>query len=256
VTPHHPNSTGWPILNLQDRAWIEAQMKAYEPAAILYCHAVCDVPKCEAAPEWAWEMNVNQLKNVLAASEPGIRFVYISSDHVFGGDGSYHEQSTPCPISAYGRTRVAAETLVLEHANSMVVRAGLAIGPSLTGRSGHLDWLRYRMRRNLPVTIVEDEYRSAVWATDLAERIMALARSRATGLCHVTATRPVSRVQLADHLLSSMSLRAEYRRESRHERHSPHLGRVELATMRSGALYEPLPSVLDSSRSTEALRVI
>jgi hypothetical protein len=84
-----------------------------------------------------------------------------------------------------------------------------------------------------------------VWASDLAERVMALAGSAETGIRHVTATRPLSRVELADHLLKHFGIDAAYERESRHDRAVPHLGRVELATRYRGALFEPLPSVLD-----------
>ena len=82
----------------------------------------------------------------------------------------------PCPISVYGRTRVEAEAMVLARPGSLVIRVGLAIGPSPNGRTGHWDWLRYRIGKNLPVTIVHDEYRSVVWAHDLALRVMRMAR--------------------------------------------------------------------------------
>lgn len=253
ITPHRRGSVvaHWPVLQLHDRCWIEALMKKHEPETVIYCHAVCDVPKCEAAPDWAWMINVEQLTSVLAALPSRTRLVYVSSDHVFGGDGSYAEQSLPCPISVYGRSRVEAENLALQRSNSLVVRVGLPIGNSFDGRTGHLDWLRYRLERNLPVTIVHDEHRSAVRATDLAGRITALAASPITGICHVTASRAVSRVELASHLLTRLGLPLEFRQEGRRQRSAPHLGRVELATLHRGPLFEPLPSPLDSETGSE-----
>ena len=126
-----------------------------------------------------------------------------------------------------------------------VVRVGLPIGPSPDGRTGHWDWLRYRTVRNLPVTIVHDEYRSVVWATDLAVRVMQFAQSTATGMRHVPATRAISRVELADHLLKLFGETAAYARESRFERAAPHLGRVELASRFADDLARPLECVLD-----------
>jgi dTDP-4-dehydrorhamnose reductase len=205
------------------------------------------VPKCEAAPDWACDINVEHVRRVLAALPPRTRLVYVSSDHVFGGDGVYDEASSPCPISIYGRTRLDAEELVLARSDSLVIRIGLPIGPSPNGRTGHWDWLRYRIQHNLPVTIVQDEYRSVVWANDLARRVMRLAESTETGLRHVTATRAASRVELANYLLSIMGETTEYTRESRHQRVAPHLGRVELATTYRGELSRPLPGVLDAT---------
>jgi dTDP-4-dehydrorhamnose reductase len=237
----------WPALKLADPLWTSTLFKSYQPDILLYCHAVCDVPKCEAAPDWAREINVEHVRRVLAALPPRTRLVYVSSDHVFGGDGVYDEASSPCPISIYGRTRLDAEELVLARSDSLVIRIGLPIGPSPNGRTGHWDWLRYRIQHNLPVTIVQDEYRSVVWANDLARRVMQLAESTETGLRHVTATRAASRVELANYLLSIMGETTEYARESRHQRVAPHLGRVELATTHRGELSGPLPGVLDAT---------
>ncbi len=234
----------WPILSLEDAGWIEALFRKSKPEILLYCHAVCDVPKCQAAPQWARGINVEHLERSLAALPLVTRFVYISSDHVFGGDGVYDESSPPCPISLYGQTRVEAEGLALTRPGSLVIRVGLPIGASPNGRTGHLDWLCYRMRRSLPVTIVYDEYRSAVWASDLARRVMQLAHSDRTGTCHVSALRAVSRVELANYLLSLSRISANYRTESRHQRAAPHLGRVELATRFDDELLRPLRSVV------------
>ena len=242
-----PSLRGWPALQLEDCSWIETQFQRHEPDTLIYCHAVCDVPKCEAAPEWAYAMNVQHVRRLLAALPAGMRLIYVSSDHVFGGDGIYDEGVSPCPISVYGRTRVEAENLVLSRNDSLVVRVGLPIGPSPNGRTGHLDWLRYRIQRKLPVTIVYDEYRSVVWASDLAHRVMQLIASAETGIRHVTASRAISRVELAKYLLSRLNVNAGFARESRHQR-TAHLGRVELATLFHGPLFDPLSCVLDESR--------
>ncbi|MSP39296.1 MAG: NAD-dependent epimerase/dehydratase family protein [Deltaproteobacteria bacterium] len=236
----------WPVLNLEDPAWPKAVFEKYHPELLLQCHAVCDVPRCEVAPEWAREINIVYLQRVIDALPEKTRLVYVSSDHVFGGDGIYDEDSPPCPISVYGRTRVEAEEMILQRAGSLVIRVGLPIGPSPNGRTGHWDWLRYRMARNLPVTIVYDEFRSVVWADDLAARVMRLAQSAATGVRHVTATRAVSRVELADHLLALFGENGSYKSESHYDRSAPHLGRVELASIYTDDMSRPLTSVLDS----------
>lgn len=236
----------WPVLNLEDPAWPATVFEQYQPDTFIQCHAVCDVPRCEAAPDWAREVNIVYLKRALDALPNKTRLVYVSSDHVFGGDGVYDEESLPCPISVYGRTRVEAEEMVLSRPGSLVIRVGLPIGPSPNGRTGHWDWLRYRIGKKLPVTIVHDEYRSVVWAHDLALRVMQMAESCETGIRHVSATRAISRIDLANHLLTIFGEPANFQRESRYERATPHLGRVELASRFHGEFSRPLECVLDS----------
>ena len=240
----------WPTLNLEDPEWIKGIFDQYQPHVLLYCHAVCDVPKCEADPEWAYEINVRHLQRVLKALPNQTRLVYVSSDHVFGGDGTYDEYSPPCPISVYGRTRVEAEQVVLERRQSLIIRTGLAIGPSPNGRTGHLDWLRYRTQCQLPITIVEDEYRSVVWTEDLAVRVMELVRGQEAGVRHIIATRTISRIELAHYLLNRLGLEASFHCESRHQRQTPHLGRVELTSTYRDELSIPLPSVVDSQETS------
>ena len=111
------------------------------------------------------------------------------------------------------------------------------------------------MRRKLPVTIVHDEYRSAVWASDLAQRVMQLAGSDEIGIRHVFATRAVSRVELADYLLSLSGIAPEYQCESRLQRATPHLGKVELASRSRGALFAPLQSVVASPGNMDQVRL-
>lgn len=236
----------WSVLQLEDPEWIESIFNQYQPQFLLYCHAVCDVSKCEVHPGWAHEVNVEHLTRVLKALPSTVRMVYVSSDHVFGGDGTYNEDSPPCPISMYGRTRQEAEHIALERAGSLVIRTGLAIGPSPNGRTGHLDWLRYRSQRQLPITIVEDEYRSVVWVEDLTKRVMELARSGETGIRHIPSTQAVSRIVLAQYLFKRLGLETRFHRESRDQRPTPHLGHVELTSIYEDGLAIPLPSVVDS----------
>jgi dTDP-4-dehydrorhamnose reductase len=235
----------WPVLQLENPDWSKRIFAQSHSTLLVYCHAVCDVEKCEADPGWAQEMNVHHLQRVMEALPERTRLVYVSSDHVFGGNGLYDEQSPPCPISIYGRTRVHAENLVLTRPGSLVIRTGIAIGASPNGRTGHLDWLRYRTKHHLPITIVEDEYRSAVWVQDLSARVMKFAQSVETGIRHVSATRAISRVELANYLLSCLGETPNFRCESRHQRPVPHLGRVELTSVYEDALSLPLASILD-----------
>ena len=121
---------------------------------IVNCAGVCDVGTCEESPDFAHTVNVEGTRVLLAHAPADTRIVHLSSDHVFSGDtGPYDEDSPTDPVSVMGQTRVAAEALVLARANTLVIRAGLWIGPSSTGRIGHLDWLRDRTRRGLPMRL-------------------------------------------------------------------------------------------------------
>ena len=248
---------GWRRVKIEDGARLNVLLGAAPPDLVIYCHAVCDVAKCEADPSWARDINVGSIDNLIALLPQETRSVYVSSDHVFGGDGAYAEDSAPAPISVYGRTRVAAEERVLARYRSLVIRAGLPIGPSVGGRTGHMDWLRYRHRKGLPITIIEDEYRSAVWADDLALRIMALAESSLCGLRHIPARRAVSRPELASFIAREIGLPIRFAVQTRRQQPFPHLGRVEIQSRYADAYAAPLASAVDGEKrwgSTDSFR--
>lgn len=232
-------------IDLDEEPAVAALFARVRPRLIINCAGVCDVGACEESPEFAHLVNVEGTRVLLAHAPAEARIVHISSDHVFSGDtGPYYEDSPTDPVSVMGRTRVAAEQLVLARPNTLVIRAGLWIGPSATGRVGHLDWLRSRQRRGLPMTIVSDEYRSAVWAEDAARRVWELARSELTGVRHIVATRIVSRPELARYLDDRFAIGARLELETRAQRKTPHLGRLDLRTRYRDALATPLPSVI------------
>lgn len=241
-TPPEPIVHG---IDLDDAPAVRELFACIAPELIINCAGVCDVGTCEESPEFAHLVNVVGTENLIAYAPASTRIVHCSSDHVFSGDsGPYTEDSPTDPISVYGRTRVAAERIVLARANTLVVRAGLWIGPSSTGRIGHLDWLRDRHRRGLPMTVVADEARSAVWAEDAARRVWELARSEITGVRHIVATRAVSRPELAHYLNERFAIGASFELEPRAQRKTPHLGRVELRTRYRDEWAAPLPSVV------------
>ena len=232
-------------IDLDDEPAVVELFSRLRPSLIVQCAGVCDVESCEKSPEFAWAVNVEAMQILLRHAPPEARIVYCSSDHVFSGDtGPYDETSPTDPLSVYGRTRVAAEQLMLQRANTLIIRSGPWIGPSASGKNGHLDWLRYRHGRGLPMTVVADEARSVVWAEDAARRVWELAEAQVTGIRHLVGTRTVSRPELASYLDTRFAIGARFEVELRRDRRAPHPGHVELRTVHRDPLAGPLPAVV------------
>lgn len=79
------------------------------------CAAYTDVEGAEAEPEAAMRINATAV-GLLAerCRECHIVLIHISTDYVFDGTkvGPYTSHDTPNPINAYGRSKLAGETLV------------------------------------------------------------------------------------------------------------------------------------------------
>lgn len=242
----HARTRDWPRFNTEDaRAW-EAFFERHPVRRLIYAAGICDVDRCQADPDFAWRVNVRGVECMLDALPSHVRLVYCSSDHVFGGRARpYAEQDSPDPLTVYGRTRVQAEAAIgSRRPDALIVRVGLPVGPSMDGRTGHLDWLRHRHARDLPMTLVVDERRSAVWADAAADRIHALAETSIGGIRHLTTTQALSRPQLARHLCAWIGIHPNFELKARDELLAPHLGNVELESSFTDALARPLAPVL------------
>jgi dTDP-4-dehydrorhamnose reductase len=237
----------WLRINVEDTEGWKRLVDDFQPAAWIHAAGVCNVAQCEANPAWARSINVQAVEDLLSFLPASVRLVYLSSDHVFRGrEKPYIETDVPDPVSTYGRLRAEAEQSVLHtRPDALVVRPGLCLGPSLDGLRGHWDNLPRRLRSGLPVTVIDGEVRSALWAPDAAERIVNLMKTDLRGLWHLTAEACVGRVELARALCRAHSLPEEFVVQSVEALDKPHLRRVELRTRHDHSLALPLPGILE-----------
>lgn len=118
--------------------------------------------------------------------ELGIRFVQMSTNHVFTGriGGGYSEYDDPNAKDLYGRTKTQGEVHDWEYKNSITIRTSFVGWPDPAGR-GLLAWLWKQ-----PKARAVQGYRNSLWngvtVTALADYIVELAYGKLTGVFHIT----------------------------------------------------------------------
>ena len=83
---------------------------------VINCAAATNVDGCESNFEMAFAVNALGPMNLArACSATQTKLVQVSTDYVFSGKESSPrtEQDAPCPVSAYGRSKLAGEGLAL-----------------------------------------------------------------------------------------------------------------------------------------------
>jgi dTDP-4-dehydrorhamnose reductase len=161
--------------------------KRFNPTHVVHCAGVCDLDVCEDRPDWAYAMNVEGTRAVgdVFGDRP---IFYMSTDLVFSGEdppeGGYAECHEADPVSVAGRTFAEAETCLAPGGRHCIVRLGLPLGDSVTGDKGAIDWIESRFKRQLPVTLFHDEYRSCVSCDEIADMAVNVLAGQWTGLYH------------------------------------------------------------------------
>lgn len=87
---------------------------------IANCAAYTNVDRAEEDEPTARLINALAVENLATA---GARVVHVSTDYVFAGDACvpYNETDTPCPGTAYGRTKTEGEQRLLKHCPDAIV---------------------------------------------------------------------------------------------------------------------------------------
>lgn len=146
---------------------------------IVNCSAYTNVDRAEEEEELARGINAEGAANLAdVAEEIGAKFVHISTDYVFRGDGPrpYVEADPTDPAGAYGRTKAEGERLVAAAcARHFIIRTAWLYGKH--GPNFVYTMLKY-MRVKDSLNVVDDQHGTPTWARGLA---LAIARIVGTG---------------------------------------------------------------------------
>jgi len=190
---------------ITERKRLEEIKDEFNPTHVIHCAGVCDLDVCEERPEWAHSLNVNGTRAVVDALGNDIPVLYMSTDLVFSGfntpAGGYTEDDEPNPINVVGETFTIAETYIQACRDNCIIRLGLPLGDSIGGTKGAVDWIESRFRRNLPVTLFYDEYRSCVDCEEIGSMAISALVLGLRGLFHLGGTKRWSLFDIGKYVL-------------------------------------------------------
>jgi dTDP-4-dehydrorhamnose reductase len=112
-----------------------------------------------------------------AAHRIGALFVHYSTDYVFDGtkDDAYVEDDAPCPLNAYGRSKLAGEIAVRETGGDhLILRTSWVY--AARGRNFLKTILRLARERD-ELRVVADQIGAPTWARDIADATARIIRS-------------------------------------------------------------------------------
>lgn len=165
------------------------------PEVVINAAAYTKVDLCESEQALAYQTNALAPAEWARQLTPlGIRFIHVSTDYVFPGDGvrPYREDDATDPRTVYGSSKRAGEIAVLGNdPQALVVRTSWVFGP---GRNFVVAILEQAAKRRAgeaegPLRVVDDQRGSPTSAEDLAFALLAIARQEPAqwggGLLHL-----------------------------------------------------------------------
>ncbi|QSB22731.1 dTDP-4-dehydrorhamnose reductase [Curtobacterium sp. 24E2] len=174
-------------LDITDPAAVDAAVAGHD--VVINSAAYTKVDDAESHEDTAHAVNATGPALLAeAAVRHGAKFVTVSTDYVFDGNGTapYPEDAPTDPVNAYGRSKAAGEALVREIApdSSYVVRTAWIYGAH--GPNFAATMLRLAASHET-VSVVTDQVGQPTWTGDLAARIVALVDGDApAGIYHGT----------------------------------------------------------------------
>lgn len=177
-------------LDITDAAKVDEIIDELKPDAIVHCAAWTNVDGAEAPEnlEKVRAVNVTGTKNLAEASKKvDAKFVYISTDYVFNGEGSEPWQADDknyAPINVYGQSKLDGEKEVTQILDKyFIVRIAWVFGRN--GKNFVKTMLEVGAKHEV-VKVVDDQIGTPTYTYDLARLLVDMIESDKYGYYHAT----------------------------------------------------------------------
>lgn len=161
-----------------------------KPDIILHCAAIANIDVCEKEPVRAKIVN-SEIPGRLAAAagKQGVKFIHISTDAVFDGEGcgpdGYRETDPTNPISRYAETKLLGEENVLtENPDALAARVNF-YGWSMGGKRSLAEFFYNNLSSETRIKGFDDVYFCSLYVRKLTDLLLEIAEQDAKGIYHV-----------------------------------------------------------------------
>jgi dTDP-4-dehydrorhamnose reductase len=198
-TVHLPQATTQDLINT---------LSEISPHLVVNAAAVTNVEYCELHPEISYEVNVVFAEQIAYACDHlKIPLVHISTDHLFSGLSTFAtEQTQPAPLNVYGKTKVEAESRVLNaFPNALIIRTNF-YGWGTSYRHSSTDKVIKELQAGNVYTAFNDVYFTPILISDLISAIHDLLELGAKGIFHVVGNERLSKYDFCLLLANTLCL--------------------------------------------------
>jgi dTDP-4-dehydrorhamnose reductase len=196
-------------LDLSQPHQVAPALDRIRPDIIVNAAAYTAVDQAERDEQTAFAVNARSVSEMArVAADLDALLLHFSTDYVFDGSKSapYVETDRPCPINAYGRSKLAGEQAIFASGcRHLILRTSWVYA----ARGNNFMLTMLRLARERPeLRIVFDQLGAPTWAHDLALAARSALRHPAPpqGLFHVTSSGTTNWFEFARRILQIAGL--------------------------------------------------
>jgi dTDP-4-dehydrorhamnose reductase len=173
----------------------------FRPDVVINTASLTNVDDCEVNRNLCWNVNVKGVENLAKAAKKYMTLlIQLSTDYVFDGEeGPYNEEARPHPLGYYAKSKLASENLSrMSGIPYAIVRTSVLYGLGNNVKKNFFLWLYNKLKNNVKVNIVTDQYNTPTLVDDLAIGIKQLIHKSAYGVYHISGGDFLNRYDFAN----------------------------------------------------------
>ena len=166
----------------------------YKPDIIVNTAALTNVDDCENNKQACLNINATSIMNYIPfLLKYNIHFIQLSTDFVFSGiKGGYLETDFCDPVNYYGFSKLESEKILLNNLiNFTIVRTSLVYSNDNLN-DNFLSWIKSSLSQKMKLNIVDDQYRTPTFLTDLIQAILKIIDLKKYGIYHISSGERLS----------------------------------------------------------------
>ena len=186
---------------LSDNNEVSNLIKEINPDIILDTVAYPSVDFCENNHELANYLHVDITKQIAEQSKLNdTKLIFLSTDAVFQGELNKKnvEGDITNPVNYYGKTKLNAEKIVIQHPNNVVIRTSVIYGWHIKSR--FTNWILDSLKENKQVDPFIDQFNCPTLVDDLIKSIIKIINENISGLFHASGKTCINRYDFAKKL--------------------------------------------------------
>lgn len=180
-----------------------------QPDWIIHVAAMSKPDECDVNREECLKQNVDATMHLgAAAKKVNARFIYFSTDFIFGENGPHKEDDTPNPLNFYGASKWKAEQWVSQNITEpVIVRPVFMYGPQhKNGRASFIQWVELQLKQAKTIKVVNDQYRTPTYIMDICQGVQSIMVQNQSGIFHLAGPEIITPYEMAIEVAKVLSL--------------------------------------------------